>query len=327
MLKRNLQRDSEVLTVHMEPPVTRLLTSMIHIPNTYDEYRCPDCNIILSGYKRGDPRLDEHIFRGKGQCQYLKQKFRGRENDLTVLYGRVRFQRGLLAFPQYILDSECGYVKLSETAYCIVCASPMGEKHNAYEACQDMTSRFLTNLKHLKLHSVINKTRLFYIEPSYFDDLETDSAVVPQTPCFNSLGDFAGMYYVDGTVDTHTCYTCDLSLKHFSENDTLLGEHVYHSYNHGKTCDAIETRFKDRRYELECLLGEERVRRGFIAFPGNLLRSTYGYTNNLGGVNRCVMCSAIVIQGLYLPNLGHGSNCAAMKQSLGDKIRDMRLLI
>ena len=36
---------------------------MKHVAGTYDTYKCTDCNIELSGCKRGDPGLKEHVLR------------------------------------------------------------------------------------------------------------------------------------------------------------------------------------------------------------------------------------------------------------------------
>lgn len=317
-------KDSNVCPAPKTPGDDHLLTDMEHVAGTYDTYKCPDCNIKLSGYKRGDPGLREHILEGKGQCQYLKQKFKGREDELTVLQGQIRFERGYLAFPHYILGSECGYVNLSHGKYCLVCASREGEEHSLYQACQDMTNRVLINIKHMRFNVIMNQTRQFYRGPGHTNNLETDSSQVLPCQYLHTLGDFANMYYVDGTVDTHKCYTCGLTLCHFKEGDTLLGEHVFHTYNYGNTCQALEVRFKADRYDLERILGAERARRGYIAYPTHLLEARSGFIS-VKGVPQCVMCGVTTIQGLYLPN--HGPHCAAMKQGIGDRLQNMRLLI
>uniref|UniRef100_A0A3B4H829 Bcl-2 Bcl-2 homology region 1-3 domain-containing protein n=1 Tax=Pundamilia nyererei TaxID=303518 RepID=A0A3B4H829_9CICH len=36
---------------------------MIHIAGSYDTYKCVDCNIVLSGYKKADRSLNEHVLR------------------------------------------------------------------------------------------------------------------------------------------------------------------------------------------------------------------------------------------------------------------------
>lgn len=48
--------------------------AMLLVPGTCDTYKCNDCNIVLSGYKRGDPGLSDHIRSGGGQCRYIRAK-------------------------------------------------------------------------------------------------------------------------------------------------------------------------------------------------------------------------------------------------------------
>uniref|UniRef100_A0A4W5LF91 MCL1 apoptosis regulator, BCL2 family member b n=1 Tax=Hucho hucho TaxID=62062 RepID=A0A4W5LF91_9TELE len=65
------------------------------------------------------------------------------------------------------------------------------------------------------------------------------------------------MYHVPHTVDKHKCWTCKLEIDSFVENDTLLGEHIYHTHtmkiSHQETCDALDT---DTRQLMTCVLGQ-----------------------------------------------------------------------
>uniref|UniRef100_A0A674BFJ1 Bcl-2 Bcl-2 homology region 1-3 domain-containing protein n=1 Tax=Salmo trutta TaxID=8032 RepID=A0A674BFJ1_SALTR len=71
----------------------------------------------------------------------------------------LRFQSGLLAFPEFKLYSNVGYVTIAGTKHCIICASPPGQDH--YIACPEIGNLLKTKLKHLKLSGSIDSTPLF----------------------------------------------------------------------------------------------------------------------------------------------------------------------
>lgn len=297
---------------------------MILVPDTFDTYKCKDCNIVLSGYKRGDPHLNEHIQCGGGQCRYVKAKFRGREKELLIIQGNLRFQRGVLAFPEFMFYSKDGHVTINRTEFCVVCAYPSDEYH--YSACAEMGKRLKAKLKHLKLDVPIDDTPLFTKRGpgcAYrWGDLETDSVLAYCTTDFSVLGETANMHHIPDTVDTHKCFTCSLEIQNFVQNDTLLGEHIYHK---GDSCQYIAEKFKGRRHELMLRIGKERYRKGSIAFPDTVTNADYGYTA-IGRLHHCVVCSAVVLQERYLPAQGHNPHCAEMKKSLLMKLKNMKLL-
>ena len=295
---------------------------MTHVDGTYDTYACKDCDTVLSGYKRGDPFLHEHVQSGEGKCRYIKRMFRGREGDLEVLQGKLRFQRGQLAFPAYMLYAVYGYVTISGMGYCVICSSQSGEKH--YMACSDMNNRLKALLKDMKLPVVISETPLFTREPRS-DRRQTQRFDGQAATDFRVLGDSANMYHVPHTVDTHKCATCDLQIWSFVKNDTLLGEHIYHSYNTGRYCRYIADRFSTRPHKLLAIVGKERFRKGYIAFPDIISNACYGYIV-VGGRTRCSVCSTMTIQGKYLPPKGHARHCHEMVQKLKQMLEHTHLL-
>jgi hypothetical protein len=296
---------------------------MMRVDGTYDTYKCADCNIVLSGYKRGDPGSNEHVRHGKGQCRYVKLQYRGREKELIILQGRLRFQSGMLAFPDFMLYSNDGYVTIAGTKHCIICTSPPDQDH--YMACPDIGNRFKATLKHLKVAGSIDSTPLFTRRgPGHeyrWGDLETDSCLAYDTNHFGVLGESANMYHLPNTVDTHKCFMCNIEIKNFVENDTLLGEHIFHVYNTSGRCKYLTDRYTNREDEMMLLLGKERYRRGKIAFPESIItNSAYGYTS-IRDLNRCVVCSALTIQGRYLPSQGHHPRCDEMTKELRTRLK------
>ncbi|KAL0961669.1 hypothetical protein UPYG_G00352860 [Umbra pygmaea] len=257
----NLNRIVEHTTAEDSVAVTDVVynvlinsNAMMHIPGTYDTYKCNDCNIVLSGYKRGDPHLVEHVQSGEGQCRYIKAKFRGREQELLIIQGRLRFQNGFLPFPEFMWYSKHGYVTIHGTKYCIICSRPHGKDH--YMACVAMGQRLKTTLKHLKLDVSIDDTLLFTARgPETDSALEIDSVLAHFPRDFSVLGESANMVHVPYTVDSHTCFQCKLRVKNFVQNDTLLGEHVYHIHKLGRDCPYIANRFKNLQHELGFIIG------------------------------------------------------------------------
>lgn len=296
---------------------------LTHISGTYDTYRCNTCDIVLSGYKRGDPDLHKHMRHGGGRCLYITIKFVGREHELTALQGRMRFQKGLMAFPEHLMYSIGGYVTLGAVKYCIICACP--ERDHDLESCLDMRNRLKKRLKDLKLPVPIDNIPLFgtTLDPG----LECDGTLVDtrENNKFLVLGDSANMYYLEHTTDTHTCFKCTITVKDFVEKDTLLGEHIYHAYTQGKDCSYLIKRFQGNRCELMRILGEQRYRKGYVAFPDKVINLSSGSTV-IEGVTRCCVCSVMVKRGVYAPAHAHFPQCNKMKNLLLIKLKDMLLL-
>ena len=301
---------------------------MMHISGTYDTYKCMDCNIVLSGYKRGDPGLNEHLQRG-GQCRYIKMKYWGREKELLILQGKLRFQCGLIAFPEFLLSSNNGYVNIAGVKHCSICTCLFGEDH--YIACEVICKRLKVKLKSLEVFWTSSYDALLFKVPRLTSGLfgcsiATDGSLAHFTTDFTVLGESANMYHRAQTVDTHTCYQCHIDINNFVQNDTLLGEHIYHVYNAGSQCPYIEDRFNGRQPELMSILGNERYRKGSIAFPAGIINAVYGFIT-IGGVKRCLVCSAMTFQGAYLPPQGHYQHCDEMTKSLTSKLKHMKFII
>ncbi|XP_039642531.1 induced myeloid leukemia cell differentiation protein Mcl-1 homolog [Perca fluviatilis] len=120
------------------------------------------------------------------------------------------------------------------------------------------------------------------------------------------------MQYIHGTVDSHQCFQCGITVSNFVENDTLLGEHIHHSNG---SCPYIAREFKNQKGELDAIMGKERYRRGHIAIPDLAIQAHYGRIGSRGA-RSCVICSAI--ERTHLPANGHYSYCDAMKECLND---------
>lgn len=215
--------------------------NMKHVSGTCDTYRCKDCDIALSGYKRGDPKLDVHVYKdilNGGKCEYIRSKFRGREKELVVLKGTLRFQHGHMAFPEYMMYAKHMYITIADTKYCVVCASNGAQDH--YPACEEMVTKLKSTLRNIKFDVPLETAFLFrqssfaggwssnHFAYQINSGLETDGYKVKPTSDFTILGEPAGMEHVKGYGDTHTCRRCNLHVKDFVQGDTLLGEHVYH---------------------------------------------------------------------------------------------------
>lgn len=285
---------------------------MIRESGTYDTYRCLDCNVVLSGYKRGDPGREEHLWRGNGQCRYFQFKYADRKEELIVALGRLRFQKGFLAFPQYIFHAIDGYVTIAETQRCVVCACP-AHRHDFRNACEETVRRLVVILKHLTLEVPVRTDRLF------------NNASI-RYPNFAVLGESANMYHLTGTADTYKCAACELEIKDFVVDDTLLGEHIYQVYNRNINCSYIADRFGNRKDELAVILGKARYRKGLVAFEAIVTKAECGYTV-INGQRRCVVCGALIVHGRHLKIAGHHPHCEEMKQSCIEKLYNMRLLL
>ena len=194
----------------------------------------------------------------------MKLKYRGREKELTILQGMLRFQSDMLPFPKFMLYSNDGYVTIAGTKHCMICTSPPGQDH--YIACPEIGNRLKTKLKHLKLAGSIDNTPLFTrkgpVHEYSWGCLETDSSLAYDTTTnFGVLGESANMCHVPHTVDKHNCWTCKLEINSFVENDTLLGEHIYHVYNRGGHSRYFADRYTNREDEIMLILGKERYRK------------------------------------------------------------------
>ena len=173
--------------------------------------------------------------------------------------------------------------------HCNICTCLFGEDHDI--ACEEICRRLKGQLKSSEVRSS-NDAPLFTgpeLSWSLYDGMETDSSLVKCARDFTVLGESANMYYRPQTVDTHTCFQCNIDINHFVQNDTLLGEHIYHVYDAGGQCPYLEDRFKDRRNELMSKLGEERYRKGSIALPAGI---TNAVTGTLQSVASTVVLSA-----------------------------------
>lgn len=285
---------------------------MIRIDGTYDTYQCQDCNIVLSALKRGDPGFEEHLWHGGGRCRYFQIKYAGREEELIISKGKLRFKKGFLALPQFIFSAVNRYVPVAGTRHCIVCASPGHQHHHFHSACAEMTRRLIVSLKHLTLDVQMDKVPLF-----------------SPLRCINNfsvLGESANMYHLADTVDTHKCLDCEVEIKDFVANDTLLGEHIYHVYIRGGLCPYLEQKFENQKDELMVILGKERYRRGLIAFETAVTNAERGFAA-LNGQRRCLVCSALTTQTIHLPTMGHYPHCNKMKCTIVKMLQNMKLLL
>ncbi|TKS75746.1 Induced myeloid leukemia cell differentiation protein [Collichthys lucidus] len=269
----SLNRAGGALSQRSEFDVLNDPNVMIHLDGTYDTYQCKDCNIVLSALKRGDPGFEEHLWHGGGECRYFRIKYVGREEELTISKGKLRFQKGFLALPQFFFSAINGYVPIGNTRHCIVCASPDYQHHHFQSACAEMARRIIVSLKHLTLDVHIDNTPLF--------------SPLRRINNFSVLGESANMYHIPGTLDTHKCVDCKLEIKDFVVNDYLLGEHIYHVYNQGGRCSYLEKKFENRKDELMVILGKERYRRGLIAFETTVTKAEHGFAM-LNGQRRCL---------------------------------------
>lgn len=284
---------------------------MIRKSGTYDTYQCRDCNIVLSGYKRGDPGLYEHLRRGNGQCRYFQIKYANRKEELHIAVGRVWFQNGFLAIPEDIFRAINGYVSIAGTRHCILCACP-AHRHDFHTACEETARRLIVNLKHLTLDVPVETNRLFKTSIRF--------------PNFAVLGESANMYHLTGTVDTYKCMSCGLEIKDFVVGDTLLDEHIYQVYNRNLDCSYIANRFSNQKEELAIILGKARYRKGLVAFESMVTKAEHGYSM-ISGQLRCVVCSALIVHARYLKIAGHHPHCNEMKRSCIEKLFNMRLLL
>lgn len=291
-------------------------TIMVHMPQTYDTYKCNDCGVILSGYKSGNVDMKAHIWKGSARCRYIKAKFRYTENLLLALHGQVRFDHGCVALPQYILCANQGYVTVAGRELCVICCTTKGNEHR-YN-CDSVTHQMLRRCTTLAADAYSTDGPVF-----------RDARVDEFRPTADSMvwthsefkADPANMQYVSGTADWHRCSACNISVKDFVENDTLLGDHIYHVYNNGGVCPYIEERFQGKRDNLRLILGYERYRRGMFAFPDAAANNRYGYVK-INRRYRCVVCAASGEYGTYYTaDQHHRIMCTDIKESILMKIR------
>lgn len=299
---------------------------MTPVPHSYDTYKCNDCDVILAGYKSGAVNLEEHIWKGSARCRYIKAKFRGRENHLIDLHGGVRFNKGLVALPQYLLCSNQGYVTVAGRRHCVICSMAETTKYTFgnghFLNCSTLAEMMTQKAKTLALEAsgtdgpVFRHTRTGEFKPTRESASWTDCVF---------QADPANMRHVSGTVEDRQCDACGIRVKDFVENDTLLGEHIYHVYNESGFCPYIEDRFRGKWANLRLILGYERYRRGQIAFPEALAKNSYGFVE-LNGRYRCVICAATADYGAhYTSNQQHRINCNEIKDCVLMKLRYCKL--
>lgn len=293
-------------------------TGLIFVSGTYDTFKCVDCEIILSGYKMADKNMNQHVLRNAvtGQrCRYIKDKFKHREVELRVLEGLLRFQEGHVAFPAHVLLAKKQYRMIKSNWHCVLCSQKLGEPH--HPACADLMDEVKRYVEDTKLITRPVGSLLFnsaVARAVKFGWLECDSqgsggACAEPKNNFSVLGEKANMTFVSGTGDKHHCKACGLFLEDFVEGDTLLGEHIYYTYNNGGRCPYIDGKYT--REAILCKLGPERFRRGMVAFPTRIFEAEYGYSS-VAGVKRCVVCAA---------TRDHKSGCAAVTDALADQLK------
>lgn len=306
-------------------------TGMIHIAGSYDTYKCVDCNIVLSGYKKADRSLNEHVLRNAAtghRCRYLKAKFKRRENELRLLEGLLRFQEGRVAFPLHLLLAKEQYMILAGCWYCVLCSQKRGDVH--HPACADMASELKQFLIKTTLAIRPAGAPLYTkaavpgtVDYALGDIWESDASAIRTVRDFSELGDKANMEHLPWTRDKHRCAACDLFLHSFVVGDTFVGEHIYYIYNEGKRCPYIDARYD--RDEILYELGRQRSRRGLLAFPSRVLTAERGYSS-VAGLERCLVCGVTTLQEKYLPSLGHDAWCCDMKKALENKLENLRLV-
>lgn len=291
-------------------------TVMMHMPGTHDTYKCVDCGIILSGYKTDTVDTEAHIWKGGALCRFIKTKFSLTKNLLIGLHGRVRFKHGCVALPQYILWANQGYVNVTGRMLCVICCSSQDGDH-CYN-CDAVTRRLVRHCTTLAADACSTDAPLF--REARVDEFKP--AINASKWTYDEFqADPANMEYMPGTADGHRCPSCKISVNNFVENDTLLGEHIYHVYNSGGACSYIEERFKGKQDNLRLILGYERYRRGMFAFPEAVANSRYGYVS-INGRYRCIVCAASgEYETYYTADQHHRIMCATIKESVLAKLR------
>lgn len=312
-------------------PCSETETGLIPVAGTYDTFKCVDCEIVLSGYKMGDKNLNKHVLRnattGK-RCRYIQKKFQHREVELRTLEGLLRFQEGHVAFPAHVLLAKKQYRMIQGNWHCVLCSQKLGLSH--HPACADLADEVTRYMEKTNLISQPAGALLFNstVAPAVsFGSqwLECDS-VGTGGPCaeaasdFSVLGERANMKYVPGTEDRHHCNACGLLLRDFVKGDTLLGEHIYFAYNTGGRCSYIDTMYT--RDKILLILGQERFRRGMVAFPACVFKAEYSYCS-VAGKNRCVVCTAVGSRDS--PASEHKRACAAVSDALAYQLRRLAI--
>lgn len=295
-------------------------TGLIPVAATYDTYKCVDCDIVLSGYKMADKNLNKHVLRnavtGK-RCRYIKDKFKHSEAELRLLEGLLRFQEGHVAFPAHLLLATKQHRMIQGNWYCVLCSQKQGESH--HPACadvMDMVKRYIKDTKMISRpagHLLFNSAVARALEPGWLESDSTATGGACAESDFAVLGHQANMTFVPGTRDKHHCKSCGLFLHDFVEGDTLLGEHIYYTYNNGGWCSYIDGKYT--REEVLYKLGLERFRRGMVAFPTLIFGAEHGYSF-VAGRGRCIVCAAG-----GLPVREHKKGCAAITNALADKLK------
>lgn len=299
-------------------------TGLIPVAQTYDTYKCVDCDIVLAGYKRADKNLNKHILRsaviGK-KCRYIGNKFKHRYRELRTLEGLLRFREGHVAFPGHMLLAKNQYRTIEGRWYCVLCSQEKDRQH--YPACADVMEMVKRYVKDTKLISrpagplLFNSAVARALEPGWLECDSTASDRDCGVSDFTVLGDRANMNYIPGTRDKHHCNECGLYLHDFVEGDTFLGEHIYYTYNDGRRCSYIDRKYT--RQQIMYTLGLERFRRGMLAFPTLMFKSDHGYSITEGA--RCVVCAASAV-----PSCEHKTGCANMTNALAEKLKCISML-
>lgn len=302
-------------------------TGLIPVAGTYDTFKCVDCEIVLSGYMMADKNLNKHVLRNAAtgkRCRYIKDKFKHREVELRLLEGLLQFQEAHVAFPAHVLLAKKQYRIIQGNWHCVLCSQRQGKSH--YPACADVMDTVKQYIEDTKLisrpagpllfNSAVARTVKFgWLE---CDSTATGGACAEPELDFAVLGDKENMTFVPGTRDKHHCKACGLFLHDFVEGDTLLGEHIYYTYNNGGRCTYIDGKYT--REEILYKLGLERFRRGMVAFPTRIFEAEHGYSS-VAGLNRCIVCAAATARDRCLPAREHKIGCAAVTDALANKLK------
>ena len=237
----------------------------------------------------------------------------GCKHELVIADGHSRFNCGLVAFPEYVFCSKDGYVMIQGIEYCCLCASKSGQEH--CKRCTEMYGRVKTMLKRIKFYEPSDACQVTY------NETKCQSIPAFTQVHFGVLGETASMHHVENTVEVHKCYYCNSTFEHLPK-DPLLCEYLY---NTGLRCPSVSEGLTSLERNVKALIGKDRYRKGFIAYPDILVDAAYGYTAIYGPI-RCIVCSAITHQGKPMPIQGHQQKCCAMKNMVIANLKNTVLL-
>lgn len=219
---------------------------------------------------------------------------RGTEEGDILHQGQRRFDRGLVAFPDFTEYREAR-VHLGTVEYCPVCARPReAQLHKVGDACPEIKRLVRASLVKTPLIDTPSRLanrrrrarRAWRIRQRKEIGLSSGAARPSSGEKFAEGKRGAGGREEE---DRYRCCHSESEIREFERNPFKLAKHLYHVDATKMDCSYCLGFSQEHRGTYRMMLGRERYERGFMAFPDALFSSSCGYTV-FDTVPKCIVC-------------------------------------